>query len=129
MTIAASANKLMEKQTTGTIYLVAAAATAVLILILSFVLPKDSEVAVFLLDHSTKSFFAKIYPFTIQNVMYLMTAVGFADLYVRYAATLREERYLTLNLLPERRRRQFPMSHSLPATSCRPHSDPTTPTN
>lgn len=101
MTIAASASKLVQRDSAVPIYLVATAATAVLILIFSFALPKDSPVAVFLLDHSTKSFFAKIYPFTIQNVMYLMTSIGFADILVRYAATRREERYLQLALLPE----------------------------
>jgi biopolymer transport protein ExbB/TolQ len=101
MTIAAEAGRLVERQSAGAIYLVAVAATSALILMLSFALPRDSEVAVFLLDHSTKSFFARIYPFTIQNIMYLMTAIGFADLFVRYAATRREERYLKLGLLPE----------------------------
>jgi len=82
-------------------YLIAAAITAGLILASSIVLPKDTATAIFLLDHSSKSFFAPIYPFTIQNVMYLMTSVGIADLWVRYAATRREERYLKQHLLPE----------------------------
>lgn len=82
-------------------YLVAAAVVIVLILIGSFALPKDSTVAVFLFDHSSKSFFARVYPFTIQNIMYFMMAMGFADLWVRYASARREERYLALNLLPE----------------------------
>ena len=101
MTIVAEAGKLVERQGAGAVYLIALGVTSALILLLSFALPKDSEVAVFLLDHSTKSFFAKIYPFTIQNIMYLMTAIGFADILVRYAATRREEKYLTLGLLPQ----------------------------
>jgi biopolymer transport protein ExbB/TolQ len=82
-------------------YLIAAAVAVVVILVGTFVLPKDSTAALFLFDHSTKGFFAPIYPLTIQNVMYLMMAVGLADLWVRYSATRREEQYLAEELLPE----------------------------
>jgi biopolymer transport protein ExbB/TolQ len=88
-------------QGSGRTYLIAVGAAALVILMGTFVLPKDSTAAVFLFDHSTKSFFSSIYPFTIQNVMYLMVAVGLADLWVRYSATRREEHYLTEELLPE----------------------------
>ncbi len=64
-------------------------------------LPKDSVPAIFLLDHSTKSFFAPLYPFTIQNGMYLMTGLGLSDLWVRFRTTQQEEHYLALKLLPE----------------------------
>jgi biopolymer transport protein ExbB/TolQ len=82
-------------------YLVALAITLSVILAGSVLLPKDSPFAIFLFDHSTKSFFSTIYPFTIQNAMYLMIGIGFADLWVRYRTTLREEYYLSLKLLPD----------------------------
>lgn len=82
-------------------YIVAFAATTLFVAAGTFLLPKGSALAVFLFDHSDKSFFNSIYPFTIQNAMYLMTAVGLADLYVRGRATARERRYLKLGLLPE----------------------------
>ncbi len=85
----------------GTPYLVAIGLTALYIAVGSYVFPKDTTLALFLFDHSTKSFFANVYPFTIQNAMYLMTAIGLADLWVRHAATRREERYLKSKLLPE----------------------------
>jgi hypothetical protein len=67
----------------------------------TFLLPKGSTLAVFLFDHSATSFFAQIYPFNIQNAMYVMMAVGLADLWVRHAATQREQRYINQHLLPE----------------------------
>lgn len=72
-----------------------------LILIGSLLFPKESDVAVFLFDHSAKSFFGPIYPFTIQNATYIMFAFGLADLWVRYKAAQREESYLHKGLLPE----------------------------
>jgi len=86
---------------TGNAYLVAVAATAFLILLGWFVFPKDSGMAVFLFDHSTTSFFAPVYPFTIQNALYVMTAIGLADVWTRHARTRREQAYLEKNLLPE----------------------------
>ena len=82
-------------------YLIAAVITIFVILDGPYGLPQGSAAAVFFFDHSAKSFFAAVYPFTIQNVMYLMTAMGFADLWMRYSATRREERYLSQALLPE----------------------------
>lgn len=82
-------------------YAIAITITIALIALGTNVLPTDSIVAIFLLDHSTKSFFAQVYPFTIQNAMYVMMAVGIADLSVRFAATRREEDYLGQSLLPE----------------------------
>lgn len=67
----------------------------------TWLLPKDSPTAVFLFDHSAKSFFDPVYPFTIQNLMYVMSALGFADLYVRWRTTERERKYHALRLLPE----------------------------
>lgn len=86
---------------TSSPYLVAVGLTMLAILIGSLTLPLDSALAVFLFDHSKKSFFAPIYPFTIQNLMYVMLAVGLAELWARRSATQRERRYLALKLLPE----------------------------
>jgi len=85
----------------GGAYIVAAILTVLFITVGSYIFPKDSTLAIFLFDHSTKSFFSPVYPFTIQNAMYLMMAVGLADLWVRHAATRREEGYLKAKLLPE----------------------------
>lgn len=82
-------------------YAVALLITAAFIALGTFILPKDSELAVFLFDRTDKSFFSPVYPFTIQNLMYVMVAVGLADLYVRWRATRREQHYLGLSLLPE----------------------------
>jgi biopolymer transport protein ExbB/TolQ len=82
-------------------HVIAVAITCALILIGSLVFAKDSALAIFLFDHSTKSFFARIYPFTIQNFMYIMLTVGFAELWERRSATKREQNYLAQKLLPD----------------------------
>jgi biopolymer transport protein ExbB/TolQ len=82
-------------------YLIAIAAAAVVILVLTLVLPKDSIPALFLLDHSNHSLFTPIYPITIQNFMHVMLAIGFAEVWTRWQETRREERYLGMHLLPE----------------------------
>ena len=64
-------------------------------------LPMGSTLAVLLFDHSDTSFFARIHPFNIHNVMYVMMAVGLADLWVEHAATQREQRYIKQHLSPE----------------------------
>ncbi|MGD9502226.1 MAG: hypothetical protein AB7V40_07045, partial [Methyloceanibacter sp.] len=86
----------------GLPYIVAALITVVFIAAGTFLLPKGSTLAVFLFDHSDTSFFSSIYPFNIQNAMYVMMAVGLADLWVRHAATRREARYIAQHLLPEK---------------------------
>lgn len=85
----------------GGAYLIAVVLWAVFVTLGTLIFAKDSTLAVFLLDYSSKSFFAPIYPFTIQNVMYLMMAVGLADLSVRHTVTRQEERYIKSKLLPE----------------------------
>ena len=82
-------------------YIVAALATVLFITIGTLALGKDSELAVFLFDYAETSFFWPVYPLTIQNIMYVMTAVGLADLWVRWKATKRERNYMKLELLPE----------------------------
>jgi biopolymer transport protein ExbB/TolQ len=101
MTIAAVTSTVPARKIPGLPYIVALAVAALLIVIGTFALAKDSILAVFLFDHSAKSFFAPVYPFNIQNAMYVMMAVGLADLWVRHAATMREHRYLKMHLLPE----------------------------
>ncbi|MGH6825951.1 MotA/TolQ/ExbB proton channel family protein [Methyloceanibacter sp.] len=85
----------------GIAYIVALLLAALFIAAGTLLLPKGSTLAVFLFDYSDKSFFARVYPFTIQNAMYVMMAVGLADLWVRHAATQREQRYIARKLLPE----------------------------
>lgn len=80
---------------------VAVAITCLIIAVGSWLIPKNSELAVFLFDHSDTSFFNPVYPFTIQNLMYVMVAVGLADLFVRWRATGQERHYLGMRLLPE----------------------------
>lgn len=82
-------------------YAIAFLITAIIVALGTWLLPKGSPLAVFLFDHSDKSFFAPVYPLTIQNGMYLMSAVGLADLWVRHSSTMREARYLKQRLLPE----------------------------
>ena len=82
-------------------YAVAFVVLAVAIAAGSWILPKGSPLAVFLFDHSDTSFFSRVYPFTIQNGMYLMMAFGLAELWRRHAATAREGHYIDQHLLPE----------------------------
>lgn len=86
---------------TGNTYFVAVAVTAILILIGSLIFPKNSGMAVFLFDYSDTSFFSHVYPFTIQNALYMMTAFGLADIWNRHQATKRELRYIEEGVLPE----------------------------
>ncbi len=82
-------------------YLIAIGIVSGIIFFGTAILPKNSAAAVFLFDYSDHSLFSSVYPFTIQNFMYVATAIGLADLFTRYRATQRERRYLALRLLPE----------------------------
>jgi biopolymer transport protein ExbB/TolQ len=82
-------------------YVIAILIAAAVILVLTFVLPKDSIPALFLLDHSDHSLFTPIYPITIQNFMHMMLAIGFAEVWTRWQETRREEAFLGMHLLPE----------------------------
>ena len=53
-----------------------------------------------LLDRNTESF---PYPFTIQNLMWLVFSIGVGELIVRWRVGLQEQAQLTRNLLPEDR--------------------------
>lgn len=102
MTSAASSAPLVSfARSGGSPYLIAIGVTCLLIFVGWIIFPKESDVAVFLFDYSAKSFFGRIYPLSIQNALYIMFAVGVADIWVRYKAAQREETYLHNELLPE----------------------------
>jgi len=101
MSEVASAAPPVAARSKSSVYWIAVALTCAFIIIGSLVIAKDSGPAIFLFDHSSKSFFAPIYPITIQNGLYLMFGLGVADLWVRYQATSREQTYLDMELLPE----------------------------
>jgi biopolymer transport protein ExbB/TolQ len=90
-----------KSSSTLQVYIVAIGLVALIVALGTLLLPKGSPLAVFLFDYSNKSFFSHVYPLTIQNGMYLMTAVGLADLWIRHTATQREGRYVDQHLLPE----------------------------
>lgn len=69
------------------------------IVVLSISLRFGSPAAALLLDYQPYSVFP--YPLTIQNAIYLITAAGLADLYVRWQVARREKRFLRAQFLPE----------------------------
>lgn len=71
---------------------------AVFVAILSFSLPDDSFASAFLIDRLTR---IAPYPFTIQNLMWLLFSAGMGDLYIRYRRASDESRQIRLRLLPE----------------------------
>jgi hypothetical protein len=82
-------------------YGVALLITAFLIVMLSLTLRFNSPAASFLLDYSKGSLFEGVYPLTIQNMLHFLTAIGLAELWVRWQSATREARILKLGLLPE----------------------------
>ena len=71
----------------------------IFIAIMSFVFAHpDSAVGAFLLDRHTDSF---LYPFTIQNVMWLMFWVGCGELWVRFNQARLELQQIAKGYLPE----------------------------
>jgi biopolymer transport protein ExbB/TolQ len=82
-------------------YAVTLSAACLLIAFLTAILPFNSPAAVFLLDYGRGSLFEAIYPVTIQNILHLLTAVGIAELLIRWQAGTRERTVLALHLLPE----------------------------
>ena len=60
--------------------------------------PRERIAEDLLLDRNTESF---VYPFTLQNLMWLVFFVAAGELFVRNAAGNREEDQLRLGLLPE----------------------------
>ena len=74
------------------------AAAVVWVGLLSLLVPADTEAAKLLLDRTTQLF---TYPFTIQNVMWIVFFVAAGELLVRHRVGGREEDQLRLSLLPE----------------------------
>ena len=71
----------------------------IFIAIMSFIFDHpDSAVGAFLLDRHTASF---LYPFTIQNVMWLMFWVGCGELWVRFKQARLELQQIAKGYLPE----------------------------
>lgn len=81
-----------------TVLAVALAAGLGVIGILTVLLPANGTLAVLLLDRSSSIF---LYPFTMQNLMYVVFFLGLGELYLRRLATQREEAILGRALLPE----------------------------
>lgn len=69
---------------------------AIVVGFLSLVL--SGRAAVLFLDKPSLHFF---YPFTIQNLMHIVFAVGLGDLFVRWRIASREKSFLGLHFLPE----------------------------
>lgn len=72
---------------------------AIIITLLTSVLPYNSPGSALLLDRQLYSIFP--YPFTIQNIIYLLLAWSLADSYVRWRMTKREYAFLNAGFLPE----------------------------
>lgn len=81
------------------VLLISVGAGAFFIAFMTLVLPKNSSLAVFLLDYTDSSPFP--YPFTIQNAMYMLFALGVGELFVRSWTAKQELRFLSKKLLPE----------------------------
>lgn len=73
--------------------------TVAAIVLMTVLFPADSRMAIFLLDHHRHSIFP--YPVTIQNMAYLATAIGLADLFVRWRVARHERALVKAKLLPE----------------------------
>ncbi|UGV24968.1 MotA/TolQ/ExbB proton channel family protein [Rhodopseudomonas boonkerdii] len=78
---------------------IAIGAAATTIALLTLVLPYGSAGAALLLDRQPYSIFP--YPFTIQNITYILLAWSLADLFVRWRMTQRERAFLNAGFLPE----------------------------
>lgn len=78
---------------------IAMSVAAAIIALLTLILPYGSAGAALLLDRQPYSIFP--YPFTIQNITYLLLAWSLADLYVRWRMTKREYAFLNAGFLPE----------------------------
>lgn len=81
------------------VYVTALLIAMLIIGILSFALPYNSVGAALALDHHKGSIFP--YPFTIQNMTYLIFATGLADLYIRWRSARAESAFLNCGFLPE----------------------------
>jgi biopolymer transport protein ExbB/TolQ len=85
--------------TSAGVYGTAMLMVAVVITILSIVLPYGSVASALVLDRHPGSIFP--YPVTIQNMTYLIFAAGLADLYIRWRAAKSEQAFIARGFLPE----------------------------
>lgn len=85
--------------TSAAVYGTALLITVVLITIFTIILPYDSVGAALVLDRHRGSIFT--YPFTIQNITYVIFAAGLADLYIRWRAARAEQAFIGRGFLPE----------------------------
>lgn len=93
---AASSAALRLRVTT---HAIALGVTAILITVATIAFGEGSKPAIFLLDYHKGSIFP--YPWTIQNLLHVMSAVGIAELYIRWHESRYQRRFLELGLLPE----------------------------
>jgi len=71
-----------------------------IVAVLSFILPPGSFIGRLLLDlHEGESIFP--YPFTIQNVLWILLGLGMGDVFHRRQCAIKERRSLVMQLLPE----------------------------
>ncbi|WP_294533872.1 MotA/TolQ/ExbB proton channel family protein [uncultured Rhodoblastus sp.] len=78
---------------------IATVIVVIFIAVLTATLPFGRGAAALMLDHQPYSVFP--YPFTIQNITYLIMGAGLADLYVRWRVARREVAFLRQGFLPE----------------------------
>ena len=84
--------------------LIALLAAGVVLTILSFGLDPDSTLATAMLDRQSR---ALPYPFTVQNLMHFMFALGVGEVFVRLYAASDGRRQIEKGLLEERTTRMF----------------------
>ena len=79
-----------------TVFGICLIAGVVFVAVMSVLFTRESGLGIFLLDRA-----ANYYPFTIQNVMWLMFWVGCGELYVRFYQSRMEVAQITKKYLPE----------------------------
>ncbi|MBS0250218.1 MAG: MotA/TolQ/ExbB proton channel family protein [Proteobacteria bacterium] len=92
-------NVTKRRSSAAVVYGMALLIAMLIIGVLSFAVPYNSVAAALMLDHHKGSIFP--YPFTIQNITYLIFAAGMADLYIRWRAASAERAFLNCGFLPE----------------------------
>jgi biopolymer transport protein ExbB/TolQ len=85
-----------EKPQRSIAVMLAAFASMVFIGLLTLTL--SGRAAVLILDHPSKHF---LYPFTIQNIMHVVFFIGMGELFVRWRISVRENKFLAAQFLPE----------------------------
>lgn len=101
---------IMDKLTRPAMVGISICLGVLIIGILTLVLPNVSDdAAITILDYQSTVFH---YPFTIQNLMYIMFSIGFGELFLRWQTSKKELSYVGLNFLPEDDRTML-QSHDL----------------